>query len=104
MPLWRGGNQKTNIMIEYVKSVRTSDGEVHGSIEAAQNHELGNLLNIDADAVLQAMIQHGPEIVAILSFKGRKPRAKNGIGAKSKATKKAAINAVTQDTKPLVLP
>lgn len=69
-------------MIEKCHSYKTQDGHTFADLNEAKKHELAKLLNIDAVAVLTALVDNAEAVVSILKYVGRKPRTR-------KAAKKA---------------
>lgn len=54
-------------MIQFKKVPVTSDGIGHPTLEQAQRHELATLLNIEATAIVDAIIQNADKVVDILT-------------------------------------
>ncbi len=62
-------------MIESTKSYKTGDGTIHATIEAAQIHELTQLLDATPiDSVPAFLVNQKEEFIALLSLKTRKKR------------------------------
>lgn len=83
-------------MIEQTKSYKTSDGEVHATIEAAKVAELrlkldgllqGDASSYDPDELLKHLVENSEEFAAILSSKSRKPRTPKPAAAKKTGKK-----------------
>jgi len=81
-------------MIEFTKSYKTSDGQVFGSIEEAQIHELLLVVNLDKDQA-EYVIQHKDKVVDILTTT---PNSKPKARATNGGTKKRAKKVVTPDS------
>ncbi len=69
-------------MIEKTNSFKTSDGQIHGTIEQAQQHAISNIVLIDVElapdiksAVAGAILGSKDQVLAILKLKARKPKA-----------------------------
>ena len=77
-------------MIEFTKSYKTADGEVFGSIEDAQVHELCTLLGVAKD-ISQSMVDHKATVIDILTTTpNSKPKARSSHGG-TKNRKKTVV-------------
>lgn len=89
-------------MIEFTKSYKTSDGQVFGSIEDAQTHELaiaiakskGATVSFDSAKEIAGLIMENREsIVDVLTTTpNSKPKARAINGGTKKRVKKVAVS------------
>lgn len=75
-------------MIAKTQAYQTVDGVTHATIEAAQRHAIKHLLNIDAEAIVDAIVLNSEGLIAILKLKPRKARTPKKVKA-AKVTKVA---------------
>lgn len=95
-------------MIEKCQSFKTSDGSMHASIEAAQQHEIKEFLSqrfngsdLDADAVATALIKDKNSVVDILTMKATsKPSARKVNGGTKKRSPKTEFVVVKEEIYP----
>lgn len=74
------------------KAYKTEDGQTHGTLEAAQLHELEGVFatvpqDVNVRQLAALLVSEKDKIIAVLSMRERKPRTKNGEKKpKAKAT------------------
>lgn len=89
-------------MIEKCTSFKTSDGEIHASIEKAQNHVLERILMSkgvsDSAGIASTILENKDEIIDCLTMTASsKPKARKINGAvKKRAAKKTAIGELSE--------
>ncbi len=81
-------------MIEKTNSFKTSDGQIHGTIEAAQQHAIASIIpaterSEDRFSIAHAIIENKEKVLAILKLKARKPKAAKPKTPKAATPKKA---------------
>lgn len=89
-------------MIEKCTSFKTSDGEIHASIEKAQNHVLERILMSkgvsDSAGITSTILENKDEIIDCLTMTASsKPKARkvNG-GTKKRSPKKSATGELSE--------
>lgn len=85
-------------MIEFTKSYKTADGQVFGSIEDAQVHELSSLLGL-ANDISKTLVDKKVAVIDILTTTpNSKPKARSTHGGTKNRKKTVITNAATDST------
>lgn len=87
-------------MIQFTKSYKTSDGQVFGTIEDAQYHELQTTLGLsnDSNNIIGVIMKNKDVIIDILTTTpNSKPKARSVNGGTKKRTPKTVITDATTD-------
>ncbi len=91
-------------MIEFTKSYKTGDGQVFGSIEDAQKHEVKTALNLrtdanTADTIVAIIMDKKDVLIDILTMTpNSKPKARKIHGGTKNRKKTVITDAVTSVT------
>lgn len=81
-------------MITRTQAYVTSDNQTFADLNAAIGHELGIVLNIDAEAVIQALLTNRDKVIDLLTTTpSSKAKARRVNGGTKKRTPKPAGNA-----------
>lgn len=84
-------------MIEFTKSYKTADGQVFGTIEEAQMHELGDALKLSSDIISGIMANKDIVIDILTMTPTSKPKARKVNGGTKKRTPKTIITDAATD-------